>query len=826
MLVMGAAGVAAAVALVFSLTSANNSLPSHDNIVNTTPTGFPSIQGGSTIFTKINTTTGTFALASTQAIKRFSSVEELQTFLDQSLASREMLASALRTSGTSYGVGAGLNSSPSIPEGLPAPSASSPQSLTGQSQSSAGKASSTAGGIVTQYSTTNVQVANVDEPDFLKNDGKYVYVLTGDKLAIVDAYPAQNASVVVKVGIDIPQGQSLQNMFLNKDRLVIFYQDYTQEHVIPQYDYVPQPIYSPKTHVVIMDVTDRQNPRIIHDYKISGNYNDARMIGNYVYIVTNSNLDDYHHPILPRIMESSKVIATPDIYYFDNPEQSYSFTTVTSVSVFGINDNSTILSKTFLMDPASTVYASENNLYITYQKYMPYYYYQTNNKDRFFKSVVPQLPTVLQNQIRAIDQDTGLTLSEKWDKVASILQDYYNKLSESEKSQLFDNIQKALADYDAQIQKAIQRTVIHKIAIGSNGSLDYVGKGEVPGRLLNQFSMDENGSRFRIATTSEYYSQYKTYRYNNVYVLDGKLNTVGSLEQIAPDESIYSARFISDRLYLVTFRQVDPFFVIDLSSDQPKLLGKLKLAGYSNYLHPYDANHIIGIGRDTMDNGYGAVEPLGVKIALSDVSDVTNPVSIDTYQIGSFGTDSEVLYDHKALFFDKGKNILSIPITISQYGGPVPLYGGGAGVTTSNGGSIIGSTNSSGSGGNGNVSGNSAAAGMRIMEPPFSPIPNFWRGFYVFGVDPQHGFTLKAKIEHLNSSDSNGFYGYGIHGSRSFYIDSVLYTLSVNNLMKMNSLEDPSHEINTIDLGASGEIIKYQKLPADSVNLTNGTVGK
>src|SRR5713226_3999203 len=124
MLVMGAAGVAAAVALVFSLTSANNSLPSHENAVNTTPTGFPSIQGGSTVFTKINTTTGTFALASTQAIKRFSSFEELQTFLDQSLASREMLASALQTSGTSYGVGAVANSAPSIREGLSVPSAS------------------------------------------------------------------------------------------------------------------------------------------------------------------------------------------------------------------------------------------------------------------------------------------------------------------------------------------------------------------------------------------------------------------------------------------------------------------------------------------------------------------------------------------------------------------------------------------------------------------------------------------------------------------------------------------------------------------------------
>ena len=780
---MAGGGIATAIGFVFLLSSLGSFV-----LPNTTPaTIIPSIHGGPTVFSAGNDSA--FLLGSTQSLKKFSSVDDLQKFLGQSIISRERLTSALQESGNVYGSDA--NKSPSILERAPTGGGvSAPPAANSQSDRSQVVPNGEVG-----YSTTNVQVANVDEPDFLKNDGKYVYILSGDKVTILDAYPAENASIIMKVGIDIPQGQALQNMFLNRDRLVIFYQDYTQDYVIPQYDYRPQPIYSPKTHVVIMDVSDKQDPKIIHDFKISGNYNNARMVGDYSYIITNSDLYDYRRPIVPYVIDSSRLVIRPEVYYFDNPEQSYSFTTVTSVNIFGeATDNDTITSKTFLIDPSSTVYASENNLYLTYQKYMPYDYYQSGSKDRFFSAVLPLFPQNIQNQIKTINNDETLSPSQKWDKTSNVLEDYYNNLSENEKTLLFDNIAKALADYDAKIQKETQRTVIHKLAIGKNGSIDYLSKGEVPGRLLNQFSMDENGTKFRLATTSEYFSQYRNYRYNNVYVLDQNLKTVGSLEQIAPDEQIYSARFIGDKLYLVTFRQVDPFFVVDLSTDQPKVLGTLKLPGFSNYLHPYDQNHIIGIGRETKESQFGGVKQGGIKVALFDVSDVEHPVVVDTYSIGGIGTDSEVLYEHKALLFDKGKNILSLPITISQYGEPVPLPAEEGKVPSAP----------------SNASSDGKVSGASGITPP-QDFPRFWRGFYVLGIDPQHGFTLKGTITHFKSSDSNGFYPqYGIQGSRSFYIDSVLYTVSINGMIKMNSMQQINHELNSIDLGASGGIIKYE----------------
>jgi uncharacterized secreted protein with C-terminal beta-propeller domain len=431
-----------------------------------------------------------------------------------------------------------------------------------------------------------------------------------------------------------------------------------------------------------------------------------------------------------------------------------------------------------MMNPASTLYVSEENIYIAYEKNMPYYYYQeTQSRDRFFDVVLPLLPEDVREEIEEIEDDESLTPSEKWDKVSQLLQDTYNNMSESERNELFEDIQEAINDYDLDVQKESHKTVIHRIAIQENGLIEYGARGEVPGRLLNQFSMDENGDRFRVATTSEFWSQSGgSVLHNNVYVLDEDMQIVGELEEIAKGESIYSARFMGDRLYLVTFQRIDPFFVIDLSEDDPRVLGELKLPGYSNYLHPYDEDHVIGIGKETKENQYGGVEILGVKLALFDVSDVSDPRVVDVYEIGGSGTDSEVLYDHKALLFDRAKNVLSIPVSV------MPDY-----------------------------------------EASYSPDGRYihtkvWRGFYVFEVDPENGFSLKGKVEHFNDTQ-DFYYGYGVQGSRSFYIQDVLYTVTLNNLIKMNALDDLD-EINELELGTTGGIIPYPRPLAEDTNST------
>ncbi len=606
------------------------------------------------------------------------------------------------------------------------------------------------------YSTTNVQVANVDEPDYLKNDSKYVYIVSRNTLSIIDAYPAESAKLILKIALDI-ESQYIQNMFLNEDRLVIFYNGQSDDEIIPQFDFVPRHSYSSVTHALIIDVSDKENPNILKDYSIDGHFKDARMIGNYAYFVTNSNID-HQYPRLPIILESSVRIMTPDAFYFDNVEQFSNFNTLTAIDIFG----DTINSETFLMGHTGAFYVSEDNFYLTYQQNMPFGFYENSSRDRFFDVILPLLPKNIQDEIKAIQNDSSMNSSTNWIKISELMQKSYNEMNKNDKEELFEKIREALNEYDTKIQEETRKTIIHKISIDED-KIEYVAKGSVPGSLLNQFSMDESGDRFRVATTTEIYTQYEgAIRSNAVYVLDEQLNIVGELDQIAPDESIFSARFIEDRLYLVTFQQIDPFFVIDLSTDTPKILGELKIPGFSNYLHPYDKEHVIGIGRDTKEIGEGRVQQLGVKIALFNVADVSNPKVVDDTIIGDSSTHSESLYNHKAFFFDKTKGVLSIPIS-------------------------------------GDVDSLNGISSSKMFAPDY----NRWSGFYVFDLDSLDGFDIKGTVTH--SADDSRYYGMG--SARTFHIDDVLYTAS-DGYLKMNFFNN-LEEINSIKLENTGKFIEY-----------------
>ncbi len=607
-----------------------------------------------------------------------------------------------------------------------------------------------------EYSTTNIQVENVDEPDYIKNDSKYVYIVSKNTLSIIDAHPAESAKLILKIALDI-ESQYIENMFLKNDRLVIFYNGQSDDEIIPQYDFIPRRSYNPVTHALIVDVTDKEKPTILKDYSIDGHFRDARMIGDYAYFVTNSNID-YQYPKLPIILEDSVPKMTPSAFYFDNTEQFSNFNTLTAIDIFGDSVNS----ETFLMGYTGTFYVSENNFYLTYQQNVPWGFYENTSQNRFFDVVVPLLPTDVQNEIRSIQDDSTISTTTQWMKISEIMQKSYNTMDKNDKETLFEKIREALNEYDAKIQEDTRKTIIHKISIDED-KIEYVSKGSVPGRLLNQFSMDENGDRFRVATTTEYYTQYQgTTRSNAVYVLDEQLSIVGSLDEIAMDESIFSARFIDDRLYLVTFQQIDPFFVIDLSADTPKILGELKIPGFSNYLHPYDEEHIIGIGRDTKEIGDNRVQQLGIKIALFNVADVNNPKVADEVIIGDSSTNSESLHNHKAFFFDKRNEILSIPIN-----GDMKTL-------------------------------NEVANSNRI-----APEQNRWSGFYVFNLDNTEGFTLKGTITH--SSEDSRYYG--MNNARTFYIEDVLYTTS-EEYLKMNFINNLK-EINSIKLENTGKFIEY-----------------
>jgi len=300
-----------------------------------------------------------------------------------------------------------------------------------------------------------------------------------------------------------------------------------------------------------------------------------------------------------------------------------------------------------------------------------------------------------------------------------------------------------------------EKTAVHRIHIEGD-RIEYVASGEVPGMVLNQFSMDEYDGYFRVATTTHGQTSQ-----NNVYILSMALNITGSLEGLAPGETIYSARFMGEKGYLVTFKQVDPLFVIDLSDPRhPEELGYLKVTGYSGYLHPYDENHLIGIGKETTDAGEFAWYQ-GVKMSLFDVSDFANPQEIHKEIIGHRGTDSPVLWDHKAFLFDKSRNLMVIPVSVAridqaEYPDGVPSWAWGRTV---------------------------------------------WQGAYVFNVTPEAGLRLEGRITHIDElpDPEESYYDwYPFSVKRSLRIGDVLYTIS-DAMIKMNSLGDLAY-INQVEL--------------------------
>ncbi len=399
---------------------------------------------------------------------------------------------------------------------------------------------------------------------------------------------------------------------------------------------------------------------------------------------------------------------------------------------------------------------SEKNLYIAHQKDYPYYYYrqpQGNQEDKFFSIVVPVLPNHIQNALEDI-REKYADPYERTQQIYATYQDLFNQLSDAEKKQVRDDVTKALADYEEQLQEERQKTFIHRFSLDKT-AIDYEGKGEVKGNLLNQFSLDEHNNYLRVATTFYLYGGRST-SYNNVYVLDAELNLVGSLERVAPDERIYSTRFIGDRLYMVTFRQVDPFFVIDLAQPtNPQILGALKIPGFSDYLHPYDENHLIGVGKDTEENQFGGVQTAGLKLALFDVSDVHNPKQRAKYIIGGQGTQSEALQDHKAFLFSREKNLLAIP----------------------------------------------------VQEVQKNDWQNTWNGVYVFDLTPEQGFILKGKVDHTLPREKQTNYSYN-QVRRSLYIGDTLYTLS-QYYLKSNSLQNLEQAYTTIKLPQPTPVIYY-----------------
>ena len=624
-------------------------------------------------------------------------------------------------------------------------------------ESGGAPSAATAGEKASDYSETNVQVQGVDEPDIVKNDGKYIYVVSGKKVSIIDAYPAEDMEVLSEIEFD----DYTSNIFVNGDRLIVFVQEYEYLESGIRCDGVleigiPCGGYSKQTAVVkIYDISDRENPELEDEVKVSGNYIDARMIDDYVYLISNKYVSTGFVQ-LPEFESDGVVtkVSASEIYYFDSGAGNYVFNTVSAINV----RNGDVESETYLMDYSGTIYVSEKNIYLTYMKSLSQKYYF----EKFVDDVVLEvLPVSEGNDVEEIMDGDG-SLSEKRKEVGKVVEEYMGELEQEELAEFLLKYQELQEDFYSEVQKETEMTVVHKISVDGN-EIDYQEMGEVPGRVLNQFSIDEFEGNLRIATTTGGWRGDDNL--NHLYVLDEDMDIIGSVEDLAKGERIYSARSMGERAYMVTFRQVDPLFVIDLSEpENPEVLGYLKVTGFSNYLQPYDSTHILGIGKEADENGIAGE----LKISLFDVSDVANPVESAKYVVNTGRWSySEALYEHKAILFDNEKELLVLPVSYSE------------GITVA----------------------------VDSADMPGRTITNYryWQGAYVFDVSLD-GISLKGKVAHEENETEQGYWYGGDNIRRSLYMDDVLYTVS-NKVVKASALSDLD-EISSVTF-SSGEDYWY-----------------
>ncbi|MFH1047645.1 MAG: beta-propeller domain-containing protein [Patescibacteria group bacterium] len=541
-------------------------------------------------------------------------------------------------------------------ESMAVDSVMAPTSVPSVGEESNGVAS---GSSAERVSGTNVQVVGIDEPDILKTDGKEIYyspqsnyypmfrgvvepafdqVVSSEEMKIapgfvppeyrVPAIKAVKAFPPADLAVDAEIART-GDMLLHGSRLAVF----TYEGVFAY------------------DVTDPTKPA--EAWKISyenGSYPVAqRLMDDQLYLVVANGIDRGRPcPYVPLAVDGREVaIACDAIWHPVYPTPAELTYTILKVDLITGETAETV---SFVGSYSSTVYMSAENIYVTHQ-YQPETFkfivgFVNENSDLVPGSVRERL-----NKISSYD----ISEQSKMNELSEALSRWLNSVNEDDALMLANEIENRVGSYAERHRREVQSTGIVRISIDD---LSVDATGSVPGAPLNQFSLDEFAGHLRVATTtgdmSGWFWQFgfggQIDSVNDVYVLDMNLKEVGAALGMGLDERIYAVRFIGERGYVVTFRETDPFYVLDLSNpSKPEVKGELKIPGYSSYLHPVRENLILGVGQE--DNQ--------VKLSLFDVSDPSNPVEVSKYSLKEYWTD--VQNTHHAFLLDDKFEVFFIP---------------------------------------------------------------------------------------------------------------------------------------------------------------------
>lgn len=464
---------------------------------------------------------------------------------------------------------------------------------------------------IERFSTTNVQVLGIDEPDIVKTDGEKLYISKKPYpiVKILPPYPYYSKTIVLKV---FPP-KDIEKVFeLNVSGDLLLYSD---------------------TLILLMGKQlkgfETKSFKERYSVELNGSLVTARIYEGKIYIIVSQYPDTC--PIVPIKSEGKDfVVECGRIYH---PIKPIPVETIYTAIKLDAKTGEVEKAISFVGNRNSVVYMSKNAVYVAYYLQKPYsevfVNFTAENMDLFPNWFVERLKKVVNydiseqaKQIEIWDSIRRLTLTMKPEERAVFENELYNRLNKFMEKNV----------------REIERTKIWKIS----SEMEVVANGEVPGRLLNQFSMDEHKGFLRVAVTIG--------NANDLYVLDSNLRAVGSLKGFGETERIFGVRFIGEKGYVVTFRQIDPFFVIDISDPtKPEIVGELKIPGYSSYLHPIGEKLILGIG----------MEENSVKISLFDVSDPKKPKELDKFILKERW--SEVINNHRAFLIDEKHKVFFLP---------------------------------------------------------------------------------------------------------------------------------------------------------------------
>jgi uncharacterized secreted protein with C-terminal beta-propeller domain len=566
----------------------------------------------------------------------------------------------------------------------------------------------------TNYTTTNVQERGVDEADVIKTDGKHIYTVHGRQLLILKSWPIEQTTIVGK--LELPANATPTQLFLRGDKLVIL--STVQEQVSQD----PTRSWFYGTRVSIVDIRDRERPIFDRHLDIEGWTNQSRMVGDDLYLVSNSSVmipQSLSNLANELVAKQSKRIERGDWQHAQRILANHLRDRYPQID---LDEAMPRTRRSFFRGPMSSL----RSMYSCEEIYVP---------------------SIAGAQLGILNL-THLDLKRSWEADhTGVFANGWNVYASTEALYVtmphygwgwawgWWNVQ-----YDSEEHN---RTHVHKFALrGDDGRPSYAGSGTVRGYVNNQFSLSEHRGDLRIVTTDIDQSG------NHLFVMRerrGHLESIGSITNLAPGERIYSARMFGEKGYMVTFRQTDPLFTLDLSNpEQPRVAGELKINGFSSYIHPLDSDHLLTIGQDADDNG----RVRGVHIQIFDVSDPARPARSHHHRLTFEGgwSWSAAQWDHRAFTFDPVSKTLALPVQIW---------------------------------GNSNASAN-------------------FNGLVLFHVDARRGFEELGRITHEKLAvragyDQNGWaYGYG-GISRSIIMDEYVFTLS-NLGLQANVVREPTAE--------------------------------